>query len=57
LADDNSSRILSASRSGSPVRRAAPAMGQVSTSAIFTLFHANKHLGRCADQLLIAKLE
>ena len=46
--------MLSASRNGSPVRRAVPAMGQVSTRRSFD---AHEHLGRRADQLLLAELQ
>ena len=54
LAELSSSRMLSASRSGSPVRCAVPEMGQVSTRCAF---HAHEHLRRSADQLLVAELQ
>jgi hypothetical protein len=54
LAELSSARMLSASRSGSPERRAVPAIGQVST---WSSFHAHEHFRRCAHQLLIAHLQ
>jgi len=44
------SRMLSASRNGSPVRRAVPAMGQVSIRRL----DAHEHLGRRSNQLFFA---
>ena len=46
--------MLSASRSGSPVRRAVPEIGQVSTRCAFD---PHEHLRRRADQLLVAELQ